>query len=73
VSERERATKFYLVREAEGFVDPRQRALRAQRLRLELREQAVVEPEVDLDALIPSLSASASSPSHRSTPYASTA
>ena len=43
---------FDLVREAESFVDASQRAVRAQRFRLELRQQSGVEPQVDPNALI---------------------
>ena len=43
---------FHLVRETKGFVDARERAVRAQRFRLKLCEQTGVEPQIDLDALI---------------------
>src|SRR5271165_3002428 len=52
MQERKRATMFDLVRKAERFVDPSERAVRAKCFRLELREQSVVKPKIDLDALI---------------------
>src|SRR6516225_3273044 len=41
-----------LVREAKRLVDASQRAFRPQRLRLKLREQSGVEPEIDPNALL---------------------
>ena len=45
-------TSFDLACERHGLIDARQRALQAQRLRLELREQPRVEPSIEPDALI---------------------
>ena len=41
-----------LVREGESLVDASQRAVRTQRLRLKLRQQSAVEPQIDPDALL---------------------
>jgi hypothetical protein len=45
------ATIFDLTRQGQSFVDARQRAVRAQRLRLESRQQDGVEPRTDPCAL----------------------
>jgi hypothetical protein len=50
--ERERATMLDLLREAESFVDPTERAFHPQRFRLKLSQQSGIEPEVDLNTLI---------------------
>ena len=43
---------FDLFRKAERFVEPSERAVRAKCFRLELRQQSVIQPKIDLDALI---------------------
>ena len=58
---------FDLIRESQRLVDASQRAVRSQRLRLELREQPVVERQVDPNALI---DAGRQSPSNLAAPAA---